>query len=46
MYDNTQSQQIRYQATRKVGCQPGDFVYSHFNLLSGFESVYQGFSFQ
>ena len=26
------NQQIRHQATHKVGCQPGDFAYGHINL--------------
>ena len=34
------NQQIRHQATHKVGCQPGDFAYGHFNIPPGFVSVY------
>ena len=36
------NQQIRHQATHKVGCQPGDFAYCHFNLPPGFVWVYMG----
>ena len=36
------SQQIRYQAIHKVGCQPGDFAYGHFSLPLGFVWVYMG----
>ena len=33
-----------HQATHKVGCQPGNFAYDHFNLPLGFVWVYgQGF---
>ena len=28
--------------TNKVGCQPGDFAYDHFNLPPGFVRVYMG----
>ena len=34
------NQQIRHQATHKVGCQPGDFAYDHFNIPPGFVWVY------
>ena len=38
MYDHTfyklANQQIRHQATHKVGCQPGDFAYGHFQASS------------
>ena len=36
------NQQIRHQATHKVGCQPGDFAHGHFNLPVGFVWVYMG----
>ena len=40
MYDHTFSKLanhlIRYQATHKVGCRPGDCIYGHFNLPLGF----------
>ena len=46
MYHNTvykiANQQIRDQATHKVGCQPGDFAYGHFNLPPGFVWAYMG----
>ena len=34
------NQQIRHQA--KLGCQPGDFAYGHFNLPPEFVWVYMG----
>ena len=44
MYDHTfyklANQQIRHQAPHKVGSQPGDFAYGHFNIPQGFVSVY------
>ena len=36
------NQQIGHQAAHKVGCQPGDFAYGHFNLPPGFVWVYMG----
>ena len=47
MYDHTfyklvNHQIIRHQATHKVGCQPGDFAYGHFNIPLGFVWVYMG----
>ena len=46
MYDHTfykpANQQIIRQATHKVGGQPGDFAYGHFNLSPGFVLVYIG----
>ena len=41
-YKQVQNQQIRHQATHKVGCQPGDFAYGHFNIPPGFVWVYMG----
>ena len=44
MYDRIfyKQVQIRHQATHKVGCQPGDFAYGHFNIPPGFVWVYMG----
>ena len=46
MYDHTfyklPNQQIRHQATHKVGCQPEDFAYGHVNLPQGFVWVCMG----
>ena len=39
------NQQIRHKATHKVGCQPGDFAYDHFNLPPGFVWVYMGLTY-
>ena len=47
MYDHTFYKQVQIsrsdnQATHKVGCQPGNFAYDHFNLPPGFVWVYMG----
>ena len=47
MYDHTFYKQVQISRSDirphiKVGCQPGDFAYDHFNLPPGFVWVYMG----
>ena len=42
MYDHIFYKQVQISRSDRVGCQPGDFAYGHFNIPPGFVWVHMG----